>query len=388
MPIDVANDPLFKKFISEKNEESTKIRVERHLRHYCNFTNQTPTDLIKDAWYENKEELPPWEQTEDYGLKARLKKFKEDLESKNYSERTVKENIMVVKSFHSFFEIAPPKTNFKYRETDTADKVVKTVDDLPGKDEIRQALTFAELPVNAIILVMISSGMDASTVTSLRVRDFIEGLADMAITTENELLDIDKTRSKVESVNGPIIIWNVRRKKLGLKGHDYFTFSTPEAIMAILSYLEYHPPPTPDDMLFRTTDGNKIRENLFSYYFRELNRKCGFGKLGRYIYFRSHNLRKFFANSMDPVLGRRDTDYLMGHLREKNRVDGTYYKPDISSLSLLYKQHMDKISVTEEVNYREVTDERLQELKEGEKIRDEKIQKLEEMVLELLNNVK
>jgi integrase len=385
MTIEVANDPLVKKFVEDKHD-STKIRLERYLRHYCNFTGKTPTELIKDAWDASQKEIPPYEIAE-YDLKDILKKFKEYLESKDYSERTVKENIIVVKSFYNFRQITVPKTNFKYKETDTADKVVKTLEDLPGKDEIRKALSFANPLVKAIILVMISSGMDASTVSSLRMKDFIEGLGNMAVTTENGLLNIDKTREKVEGINGPIVIWNVRRQKLGLNGQDYITFSTPEAIMAILSYLDYHFPPTHEDPLFRNINGVKIRENLFSYYFSELNRKCNFGNLGRFIYFRSHNLRKFFANQMDPVMGRRDTDYLMGHQREKNRVDGTYFKPNIDTLRLMYKHHMNKLSVTENVTYREVNDERLQELEEEQKTRDKKIEKLEAMVIELLKHV-
>ncbi len=381
MSIDVDNDPLIIKFIEDK-ADSTKTRLKRYIRHYCNFLGKTPTDLIKDAYYASKKDTPPWEVAE-YDLRDILKKFKEYLESKDYSERTVKENIITVKSFYNSRQITVPKTNFKYRETDTADKVVKTVKDLPGATEIKKALTFANPRLKAIILVMISSGMDASTITSLRVKDFVEGLEDLAVINEYGLLDIDKTREKVDRINGPIVIWNVRRQKLGLNGQDYITFSTPEAIMAILFYLDSHFSPNLDDPLFRTHNGMKINDNLFSYYFSKLNRECNFGMLGRFIYFRSHNLRKFFANKMDPEMGRRDTDYMMGHQREKNRVDGTYYKPNIDVLRLLYKQHMDKVSVTEKVTYREVNDERLQELEAGQKTKDEKIDKLEKELNEL-----
>jgi integrase len=375
MSIDVDNDPLIIKFVEEK-QKSTKIRLKRYIRHYCNFRGKNPTELIKEADEESKKDIPRWEIAE-YDLRDILKEFKEYLEIKDYSERTVKENIIAVKSFYNFRQIVIPKTNFKYRQTDTADKVVKTVEDLPGEKEIRQALTFANPLVKAIILVMISSGMDASTVTSLRVKDFVEGLKDMAVINENGLLDIDKTREKVNRINGPIVIWNVRRQKLGLNGQDHTTFSTPEAIMAILFYLEYHFPPSFNGPLFRTLNGKKITKGLFSYYFRELNRKCNFGMLGRFIYFRSHNLRKFFANQMDIPMGRPDTDYMMGHLREKNRVSGTYFKPDINTLRLKYKQNMNKLSVTEEVTYREVNDERLQELEELEKRKEKKLIKLE-----------
>ena len=46
---------------------------------------------------------------------------------------------------------------------------------------------------------MISSGMDANTITSLRVKDFVKGLEDLAVINEYGLLDIDKTREKVQT---------------------------------------------------------------------------------------------------------------------------------------------------------------------------------------------
>ena len=82
-----------------------------------------------------------------------------------------------------------------------------------------------------------------------------------------------KLEKKFRQINGPIVIWNVRRQKLGLNGQDYITFSTPEAIMAILFYLDSHFSPNLDDPLFRTHNGMKINDNLFSYYFSKLNRE-------------------------------------------------------------------------------------------------------------------
>ena len=41
MTIEVANDPLVKKFVEDKHD-STKIRLERYLRHYCNFKGKIP----------------------------------------------------------------------------------------------------------------------------------------------------------------------------------------------------------------------------------------------------------------------------------------------------------------------------------------------------------
>jgi len=385
---DISTDPLLQEYLEEDRAESTKKRIKIYIQHYSNFLEQTPTIFIKEAWKESKTEKPPWERIGDYGLKKKLKSFKEYLESKDYSERTVKESISAIRSFHLYYEVTLPKTTFQYNETDTTHRVVKKLSDLPGRDEIHEAVTVAKPMMKAIILTMASSGMEASTIQRLTIETFTDSLGDMAITDKHDMLDLEETRRKLERVNGPIAMWNVRRKKLGLKGHNYFTLSTPESIDYILRYLKDHPANSPEEKLFRNRDNKEIEESVFSRYFTRVNDQCNFGKLGRYIYFRSHNLRKFFGNMMDPVLGRRDTDYLMGHQREKDMVSRSYYQPDMQALRILYKEHMGRVTITEKIKYRKVTDERLQELKEGEKMRDEKIQKLEEMVLELLNNVK
>lgn len=372
--MDITTDPLLEDFISEKRAQSTRRRATIHLKHYCNYAKQTPTELIKEAWNENKSDLPPWER----GLKRKIKGFKDHLENKEYSEETVKEAITAVRSFYSFHEIPLPRTRFQYKETNTTHRVVNSIDDLPGREEISQAVEVSKPIVKAIILTMASSGMEASTIRSLTLESFITSLGDMAETTHNDLLNIEETQAKIDKVNGPILTWNVRRQKLGIKGQDYYTFSTPETIDKILFYLDKQPANNATDPLFRNRNETAIGEVLFNSYFTRVNKLCGFGKLGRYIYFRSHNLRKFFGNMMDPVLGRRDTEYLMGHQREKDPISRSYYQPDMQALRILYKQHMARVTITEKLKFRPVTDERLMEIEKREEKNEETIKKLRE----------
>lgn len=373
---DISTDPLLQEYLQEDRAESTKKRIKIYIQHYSNFLEKPPTLFIKEAWHESKTEKPPWERIGDYGLKKKLKAFKEHLESQDYSERTVKESISAVRSFHRYYEVTLPKTNFQYQETNTTHRVVKKLSDLPDRDEILEAVLVAKPVMKAIILTMASSGMEASTIQRLTLETFIDSLEDMAVTNKKDMLDLEETRRKLERVNGPIAMWNVRRKKLGLKGQDYFTLSTPESIDYILRYLEDHPASSPDDPLFRNRDNKAFEDSVFSRHFTRVNNQCKFGKLGRYIYFRSHNLRKFFGNMMDPVLGRRDTDYLMGHQREKDMVSRSYYQPDMQALRILYKEHMGRVTITEKIKFRAVTDDRLLELEKRDLEREDELKKL------------
>jgi len=67
---------------------------------------------------------------------------------------------------------------------------------------------------------------------------------------------------------------------------------------------------------------------------------------------------------MDPVLGRCDPDYLMGHQRKKDMVIRSYYQPDMQALRILYKQHMSLVTITEQIKFQAVTDDRLMELEQ------------------------
>jgi hypothetical protein len=384
--MDITTDPLLEEFISEKRSPNTQKRATIHLKHYCNYAKQTPTDLIKEAWYENKSDIPPWEKK---GIKKKLKGFKEYLENhpKNYSEETVKEAITAARSFYTFHNIPLPRTTFNYKETNTTHRVVRSVADLPGKDEIRQAIETAKPIMKAIIPTMASSGMEASTIQRLTIESFIDSLGDMAETTQKDMLDIDETKEKISRVNGPILKWNVRRKKLGVNGEDYYTFSTPESLDKTFDYLEKQPPHHPTDPLFRTRNETAIGDILFSSYFRRVNKLCGFGKLGKYVYFRSHNLRKYFGNMMDPVLGRRDTEYLMGHQREKDPISRSYYQPDMKALRIAYREHIGRVTFLEEIRYRKVTEEELASVLEDNKTLKEKYNQLEEFTYKKLNEM-
>ncbi|KAF5031586.1 hypothetical protein DSECCO2_626220 [anaerobic digester metagenome] len=79
---------------------------------------------------------------------------------------------------------------------------------------------------------------------------------------------------------------------------------------------------------------------------------------------------------MDPVLGRRDTDYLMGHQREKDMVSRSYYQPDMQALRILYKEHMGRVTITEKIKFRAVTDDRLLELEKRDQEREEEMKQL------------
>ncbi len=210
--------------------------------------------------------------------------------------------------------------------------------------------------------------MDASTLTTLNIDWFIEGLDTNAVTTQSGLLDIGATREKVNQSNSPVVAWRAVRPKMIRDGQGsyYTTFSTPEAIHSILDYLEAVPPRDQTVPLFRryTSNHNKLNARNVFDYFRQLNTRCGWGTVGRQIYFRSHNLRKYFSNrlmSRESTMSFENVEYLLNH-QHWNSTQRAYYKPDVDELRQEYLENMHLLSITEDVQVRVVTTEDLEDL--------------------------
>lgn len=374
------DDPILTKYLSTKREP-TRRRVERYLTLYLKCHNISPTELLEEAWHEQRGDTPPWM----HRLPQRIERYKDYLESRGYSELTVKASVTNIRSFYLAHGIHIPKQKLKYRHTDTVERVVRTVDDLPGRGDILLALKNSNIKYQSIILVMATSGMDASTCLSLDISDFTRGLGGTAQfmdeeTSVNHQLDIGETRDNINKNGGGVVSWHVTRRKLHREDQTptyYDTYSTPEASLRILEYLEQYPPTNwGDTPLFRATSrGRRLPPRALHDYFRKLNTRCGWGRTGRLIFFRSHNLRKWFSNQLaSSGMPQRNIDYLLDH-RPGGRVHNAYFKPNPDELRAAYVEHMAYLSLGEEIRVRTITTDDLAKVE----LLERRVRELEEL---------
>ena len=278
-------------------------------------------------------------------IKLDLLDYTEYMNSQNYSPLYVKKTITEIRTFYREFEIELPKT-VPIRNDE---QILITTDNMMNKDHIKKALGFANLKYKAIILLMSSSGMGAAEVTHLTFKDFLKSLA-LEI-GEKELINIGEldTLLTKKSEYELIPTWKIKRYKTRM---PYFTFSSPESTHAIINYLHQRDykgtyPKRQDDILFMNyNDGkyNLIKNNILGTEFRRINDKCGFGSQGRLRFFRSHNLRKFFATTLQKNgLQQIITDWLLGH--KLNPVTGAYFKPDILAVKKEYMKALPDLSL-------------------------------------------
>jgi integrase len=342
--MDITEDPLLQEFLDRNLRETTRVKYQTILNHYTKSTGLTPTELIEQA-----------EDDEDNRVRLRKRRIKKHMENHltymaehDFSPIYKQTSITCIRTFYHHFDIQLPKLNKNKEEKERL-----TTDDIPNREEIRRAMAEANTKFKAIILLQISSGMGLSEVTSLKIKDLLQGCK-LDPTDIDQLAEIDRENTIIE--------WTVIRKKTG---HQYWTFSTPETTGRIMDYLDQHPPGSVDEHIFRAHRGlyagNEIKAISVPQYFIDVNDKCGFGRVGRLRKFRSHALRKYFANTLEshncPHLAIR---MMMGH-KVGDNVTEAYFLPDHKRLLTEYRKVMEFLTIYENLKVFDNTEDIVRE---------------------------
>lgn len=362
--------------------ESTKRTYLIRLTKYSKFTGLTPTELIEEAKTDQIEN--PW--IKERRITEHLVSYKNYLQEKGSAFNTIKTDMATVKGFYHELDIETPRIRIKNREH----KQRITTDDIVGKKHIKKALKHSNIKYRAIILLMSSSGMGSAEMRHLNWHHFLNAISDYIHLVGKEQFDIPYITEKLRESRNLILTWNIHRYKTG---HPYTTFSTPEANLAILDYLDHRyaenkPIKKIEDPLF-LSGNTRISRWSTQKYFVYLNDTCQFGRSGKNRFFTSHKLRKFFASTLNSNrVPEMFTKWLLGH--NANQTVDRYVKPNIMALKEEYTRIIPHLSI-EMVEVKEVTtkeyDQLLKELRkriEEQERTDEKVDKLEEMVKRLL----
>lgn len=376
---DIENDKEIIDFLRSKpRRKSTEITHIQRIRIFCNFLGKKPAELIKEA-------------EEDENNRIRMKKrrirkyfieYSKYLRDKGRSQYTISNHFSSIKSFYRNSEIELPQISINSR----SELKRARNESIPSKKDIRKALKHCKFKYQAIILLMSSSGMGSGEIRNLTYGNFLDAI-DEHLEYENfDVEKIDKMLDKKENIIGT---WNVYRQK---QGNSYYTFSSPESIKAIIDYLIERQKKNgiirdKDTPLFENF-GKKIPEYSFSKNFQRINDEAGFGRSGRQRYFKSHNLRKYFASTLHKNgLSQINIDWLLGH--EINGVNASYIKADPSKLKEEYLKVVTDLSI-EKVKVKTVTTEGYDQLIKDSMDKDKKIEAMEkrmELMDDMLKNM-
>ncbi len=316
------DNELFKKFCKERNiKKSTVDGYYVALSHYTDFQGLLLNDLIKEAYNDEENKIS----LKDRKIKERLLNFRNHLIDSNLSQTTAKTYFSKVKTFYMHFEIEIP-----YLPTIMYDNDYETsYFDLPTKKHIRESLDIASVDLKAVILFMSSSGTAKAETLSLTVNGFID--ATMEYHDGGSVMEVLDILGSRDDVVPTFYLKRIKTDKY------YYTFCSPEATQMIVKYLKTRINLKPIDKLFDFSDGTLLNR------FKEINDALGWGRKGKYRFFRTHTLRKFHASNIG--LNAEYIDALQG--RSKNQVHETYIKTNPDKLKEIYKSAMHNVMIGE-----------------------------------------
>ena len=337
----------------------TKRNYTIYLRHYTEYHQMALKELLDEA--ENEEEKGiRWKHRT---LKKRLIEYRTHLYN-TYAPSTAKSRFNKIQAFYRHFdiEIHPlPKFNLK-----NLNKLPPTrYSDLPDKEVIRAATEIASPVMKAIILFMSSSGCGRAETLNLTVADYIESTQDY-----HQGGDINEIIETVDKIDDVVPTFNILRVKTN---KYYTTFCSPEAVRAINTHLLNRHDLTLDSKLFQ------IHKDYFIEAFENINNRLGLGKVGFYVRFRSHMLRKYHATSLKNDGMNIDLiNDLQG--KSRNRTDDSYFFVNTDDLKHEYIQHLPSLMIGKEIE--KIT------IKSPEVTRIEnENQKLKDDVAEMMNRI-
>lgn len=355
---------------AKSHSKSAKKIYKNAVKQYCKYHNLSLSELIKEA-DEEEEAGIRWKNRK---LKKRLIDFRQEL-IQNYKKNTIQSYFNAIRSIYHYFEIEIHDLPSLNKKNIKVPEPINYVD-LPTKEIIKKALKIADNRMKAIILFMSSSGCAKRETLNLTIQDFIDATKDYHNSNNiNEVIEILKEREDV------IPMFRLKRQKTN---KYYYTFCSPEAVTALISYmltLEQELQPT--DKLF------PIHEDYVTMLFIGINNILKLGKKGTYNRFRSHMLRKFHASQLyNAGLTLDEIDALQG--RGKDPTHSSYFLEDPEKLRQKYVEHLDCLTINLDVNSLEIKSPEYIELEQKYNEKEKQVNNMEERlskVEEIFNQV-
>ncbi|MCZ3366659.1 MULTISPECIES: tyrosine-type recombinase/integrase [Methanobacterium] len=336
----VENEPIFKTFCSNRELAEKSIKIYKYgLQKYSDFTGKTLKELIDEA-EDEEDSINRYRKRKIYSYLNNFKLYLDELDIAQYSKN---HTMILVRAFYNEFDIQLPRP--KKKKSKKA-RMPETVVVLPTMEEIKRFLEYCNNEYKAIVLMGISSGMGRAEISSLTFRNFYDSIPLEKYPSNIPEL-IEKVKPKVKQEETFVPLWKIKRIKTD---NLYYTFSSPESVERIITYLEdlnHNFPsyePNPDDKLFRSLiSNNPTKPTDISSMFNHIGRKKGFRKVGEHYVVRSHGFRKFFATTLQKNrVPHLTTRWLMGHTIDS--TTSAYFKVDPESLREEYIEVVDKLT--------------------------------------------
>ena len=315
--------------MSLNHSKNTRKLYKQAVSRYTEFCQMSLSELLDEAEYEEDNGVR-WKRRK---LKRRLIGFRQFL-LENFTLNTVKSLFNPILAIYKYYEIEIiqlPKLNVKQANKPEPIKFK----DLPDKEVIREIISITNIRMVAIILFMCSSGCARRETLNLTIKDYI-----FALDEYTDKTDIYEILDEMYDTKDIVPTWSIWRQKTD---KYYTTYCSPEAVKAINRYLLTREDKlTPDSKLF------KIDEMYLNQTFKDLNNELGLGKVGSFVRFRPHMLRKFHASALyNDGMSLDKVNDLQG--KAKNKTDASYFMTNPEDLKYDYIAHLPAVTISQDV---------------------------------------
>lgn len=298
--IEVVNDPYYKNFIKKRRiSESTERVYNGRLSSFCKFLGKSPSELIKEAQKGQK-------------IDECFQNYIENLKKSGKSSNTIINRIDTLKAFYKEYNI----------DTDSINSIISpetenlTPKRIISEDQIKEALELSSLRDKAIILLHMSSGMEATELRHLTYGDFINSIEEYIDLESKDKLNVNKIADKLSKMNEVVGTWKIEKNRTET---PYVTFNSPESTKAILSYLIDRERKNKlikslKDPLFVNSQNQALNVSAHGSIFKRINNRANFGYLTKKRrFFSSTMLRKYFKSTLcESGVDKKEINAILG----------------------------------------------------------------------------
>lgn len=306
--IEIMNDPYFKNFINRRKlSESTERVYNGRLSSFCLFLGKSPSELIKEAQKVNGKKIDEY-----------FHDYIENLKKNGKSSNTIINRVDTVKAFYSEYDIDIEGIN-RIVSPEPNNLVPRNV---ISEDQIKEALELSSLRDKAIILLHMSSGMEATELRHLTYGDFINSIEEYIDLESEDKFNVNKIADKLFKMNEVVGTWKIEKNRT-LK--HYVTFNSPDSTKAILSYLidrerKNKPIKSLEDPLFVNSQNQALNVSAHGSIFKRVNNRANFGYLTKKRrFFSSTMLRKYFKSKLsESGVDEKTLNAILGQKLDEN----------------------------------------------------------------------
>lgn len=359
---------LMTRFHYERNHSQNSIKhYQRAIQVFEEYTGKTLSEILEIAEQEEQNNIT-WKNST---LKPLLINYRRHL-YEHYTERTADSYLTKPMTVLRHYEITIPQLPyFSHKHIQKPEPIY--ADDLPNREILQKAIMINGPLMKGILSLMSSSGISRIDILKLTIKDWLNSTSDYH-SMSNKVLDniLEMQNSRIDIIP----TFYLTRAKTG---QDYFTFSSPESVVYVNSYLWGREEKlTLEDKLF------KVHPRYFNLLFQRTNDMLRLGRVNNVSRLSPHMLRRFHATQLMKSGMSTDKINVLQGRKNHDVANQSYIKYTPSHVKKEYMECLPYIVIEP---YERLRTE-LDLVKEENKFFKEKEEKINEMLerLERLEN--